>query len=284
MRILLPFDFSNYSINAFDYAVNLAEKLNASLEVFNVFDITTSFGSHTAQEWRQFQMDLSAGRISKMEKLLMEPKGTVPIPKAKDVKIDFTAAVGDPRKILVEKVNNGEYGYVVMGTKGADAVANADPFGSVTTYVMDRIDATLLAIPLTAKYKNFDNILVAEDLDKDDEEVLRKVFDLADQFNSSIAILHISELKDYNNITRKLNYGKIKHNYARTRENIEYIFEKGMNQKVDTLERVAKSKTSDVLVLICRDRKDGFRGINGLTKAVLAQLEIPIMTFHTGKV
>jgi len=282
MRILLPFDFSDYSVNAYDYAINLASKLGASLEVFNVFDLPQDSGSHTAQEWLELQADLATKRIDEMRNILLGDGDTLS-DEAKNLDIDFSADVGQPHKVLVDKVNDGEYTYVVMGTKGKNANTSSEPFGSVTIYVMDRIETPLLAIPLTANYKNFDNILIAEDLDQDDELPLKMVFDIADQFDSRIAILHISELKDYDNITRQRNYSKIKHNYARERQNLEYIFERGMNHKVDTLENVAKNKNSDVLVLICRDYKRGFQGMNGLTKAAIAQLDIPILTFHTEK-
>lgn len=279
MKFLLPLDYSAHSINAFEYAYQLSQALDAELEVFHVLALSTQNEKRTAQEWAAYTDHQLQEAIEEMRIFLKANSRLIDDEALEDIR--FTAASGNAVKEIIEKVEDNDPDYVIMGTKGSNAVNVKGQFGSVTATVMDSIKVPLIAVPIEAEFKPLEHILIAEDLDRNDEVQLQKVFKIANRFGSKIAILHISELADYDNVTRKLNYQNIKYGFARTQKNLDFIFERGMNNKADTLEKVANNNSSDLVVLICRDRKNAKQGLNGLTKAAINQIEVPILSLHS---
>ncbi len=138
-RILLPFDGSVHSINATQYAVELAKLLGAHVTILNCY------------EWRGYMpevpemlvddiksnMKLDAEKIIKKAEGIFETKGV-------DYKVEIVA--GPAGLVLTNLAKSKEYDLIIMGSHGHSDIAGLF-LGSVTHKVLNTIYCPVLVVP-----------------------------------------------------------------------------------------------------------------------------------------
>lgn len=200
-RILVPTDFSDNARAAFDYALNLAEDMKASIKVIHVYTDYTP-------EMALAEVSYVAGGKSMAEitealaNFLDEEMDTAShISTARKVKVEAEVYYGTPVQDIVALSKTNEFDLIVMGTAGQKNWGEL-MFGSVSTHVSQKASCPVLLIPNESEYKKVKNIVYACDFDHKSFKHVGLVSDVAKTFGANVHLLFVkteeNERSNYN--------------------------------------------------------------------------------------
>ena len=140
-RILVPVDFSDYSIKALDCAKTLAEKFGAALHVLTV--VPDPFVLPDPGPWyvplpEGYAEGLRQGAESQLGGLLTQAERT-------QLRAETAVSFGNPYPEILDYVKRASIDLIVMGTHGRGAVAHA-LMGSVAEKVVRTAPCPVLTI------------------------------------------------------------------------------------------------------------------------------------------
>ena len=190
--ILLPTDFSNNSINAINYALELFKDERCEFYILNV-QKASSFVSDdlmTMQSSTTIYQNLIESAKTSIKNIIADIKK-----KYKSENhiyhsiVDYDNFIDSINQVIKAK----NICLVVMGTKGATG-AEKVIFGSNTVRVMQRCNSPVLAIPDNCKFRNLERIAFTSNyLTFYKKEELKPLITLAEKFNSKIDVLHLTK-------------------------------------------------------------------------------------------
>lgn len=187
MKILCPTDFSDHSLIAVEYALNLANTLGAEIHILAAFEINKSSTSFISIE-----EVVRSNHEEDMKKLLLG-LGTL-------VKVDNTPITkvmkGSAVPCILRYAKHFDIDLIVMGTQGGNSLRTI-LFGSTTRKLAGKTPIPLLAIPEDIKHTLTSNriVLTLDDKILEKESVFRVPLEIARALSQKIDILHI-ERKD----------------------------------------------------------------------------------------
>ena len=154
-KIMVAFDFSEYSENAFAYAVELADSLGASLVIVNIINerdlnalrtITKEdMFSKSVVKYKKETMKLYVE--NKKEELSQKIDKLIEDTNCSHLSIDKVFRVGVPFQELINAVENESADLMVMGSKGRSGLAEV-LFGHTAEKMFRRCPVPLLSIRL----------------------------------------------------------------------------------------------------------------------------------------
>ena len=154
-KIMVAFDFSEYSENAFAYAVELADSLGASLVIVNIINerdlnalrtITKEdMFSKSVVKYKKETMKLYVE--NKKEELSKKIDKLIEDTNCSHLSIDKVFRVGVPFQELINAVENESADLMIMGSKGRTGLAEV-LFGHTAEKMFRRCPVPLLSIRL----------------------------------------------------------------------------------------------------------------------------------------
>ena len=185
--IIAPTDFSSVSLNAVNYAAEMAVALNAELLLINVVQIpvTVSEGSLTEYEFSEMTEDA--------EQKLVHLSNQLSLLTRDKINIHTKIMIGGVAQKLKEICKHREPIAVVMGTKGTGA---AEHFfaGSNTLYAVANLESMVLVVPQNVSFKGIKKIALASDLKEvPEDESLKLLKEWLLNFNATIDIINVCE-------------------------------------------------------------------------------------------
>lgn len=179
-RILVPVDFSENAVNAFEYAKQFAEKLpDAELKVVH------AFMPNAESEYPNFVPPV-ADYLKIREKMLedfmleVDPKG----------EIENEILIGFPADEVVNY--SKDFDLIIMGTTGKGGIINK-VFGSVSSTVARRAHCPVLLVPKGYTFKDVHHILYASNYESADDDLLKDLLNFNKIFKSTIHFVHVRE-------------------------------------------------------------------------------------------
>lgn len=199
-RILVPVDFSDYSLNACYYAIGLAEKLKAEVKLFHayfkpVMEMPTYEGAHMFQaNFDHYFQEVEIRAKKQLQEMVDNLKLYIKKKKMGAISLSASVENGFAEDAIFEMYEIWRPGIVVIGTHGIGEQTEGI-FGSVATRLIDKLDVPLLTIPANAKFTGigkFKNILYATDFDDSDYAAISKLINLIRPFNMKLHCVHVS--------------------------------------------------------------------------------------------
>ncbi|TVR81192.1 MAG: hypothetical protein EA412_03515 [Chitinophagaceae bacterium] len=181
MKILIPTDFSEFSLKAIEFGIEIAKKTNGSIYIFTSIHVP---GSSIAMMNEMMDV-LEKETQNDLNNLLDEVKSEV----SGEVDINGNFSVGDPVMAINEFSGKIGADLIVMGTKGASGLKKA-LIGSNASGVIKNTKIPVLLIPEDSNYLSFNEILYASDLKNMDSEI-DEILSLFKLWTPSITVLHI---------------------------------------------------------------------------------------------
>lgn len=163
-RILVPVDFSDYSIKACRIAFNLAKEIHAKVKILHVYfnpyyptalPMAEAF-AYQGKEEAEFQniLDKVNKDIKKLCNTIDEKIASGEFPS---VNYSYVLKEGLPEEEIVAFAKDYKPALLVMGTRGKDQ-KSADLIGSVTAEVIEMTSIPLLAIPEKTSFYDFKQV------------------------------------------------------------------------------------------------------------------------------
>jgi nucleotide-binding universal stress UspA family protein len=185
--IIAPTDFSAISLNAVNYAADLAAAINADIVILNVVQMPITVAAISVTEFGYEEMvDAAEDELSSLSsRLLSRTKNKI--------HIDAKLMIGSLEQDLQEICKKQKPFAVVMGTRGAGAIERFF-VGSNTVFAVNNLPYPVLVVPENASFNGISKMALASDL-KDIEsmkpiEVLKSWLQT---FESELEIINVAD-------------------------------------------------------------------------------------------
>jgi nucleotide-binding universal stress UspA family protein len=285
-KILVPVDFSSYSLNASCYAAQVAKQKGAEVTLVHVYfnpitnpisyDHFYSFPANVAETLGEI--------VENAEQLMREFSGKLKEYMDRNelstILLRTEIIGGIAEEAILDYAEAGNYDMMVVGIRSKDSSENW--FGSFMTEIINKSNMPVLAIPGNASYKKsmFKRLMYATNFDKSDGIAIQKLIEIAMPLETHINIVHIDETSD----NPFLNYdlAHFKEKYIGNNDNTEMEFDLIVNKsRARGIENFINEKEIDIIAVTSRKRNiitSLFKP--SLTKELLFSLEIPMLIFH----
>lgn len=190
-KILLPTDFSDNSINAINYAVNLFKDDNCAFYLLNVFKIpyftNEELMEHNTAQLAALEDEMYVHSKEELNRLLEK------LPKNPKHSFETISDYNLFNLAVHQVTTKKEIDLIVMGTKGATG-AKEIFMGSNTSDTIMRNACSVVAIPEHSRFASPKEIVFPTDYEISySHHDLKPLIDLAKKNDSFIRVLHFSE-------------------------------------------------------------------------------------------
>lgn len=276
--IIIPTDFSDNADNALLFAILLAKKETTKLILHHSFRASVPIAEIPYDVLREEKENLHRDAELKL--------------KAQAIKMDhaglknylFNICEGSAGETIVTAAKEQHADMVIMGTKGADSIADAF-FGTTATYVMEHASCPVMAIPGDFHFNRpVKTITYATDYRESDLNDLETLVEMGKLFKAQINVLHIGEgnikpieehelMDDFKNrVNRRITY-----------PNLSFQVMHGLDAG-EKLETYIAEDSTDILAMSTHKRSvlEKIFGTSTTSEISLGS-KIPIIAFHYNK-
>ncbi len=271
--ILVPIDFSNCSLNALNYALELANHFKSDIKILNAYHLPSAGGTTAIWTLQDDMRDDIEKELEKIKKRLSVSYPNLTI----GTKADCNLAVN----AIIEETEEVKHDLVVMGTKGATGLKDVF-LGSIAATVIGQIKTPLLTVPDEVHYSNLDRFVLASDLKSiKNHDNIRFLASLADTFSIPVNIINIVEDEEKESLEES--FAALKE-ILKIEEDVEGVdHELSVVESYDiekTLLHQAKRKNT-IISVIKRDRSFIQRIFHkSLSKQLAKHSKSPILIMH----
>lgn len=152
-RILVPVDFSDYSLNACRVAFGIAKEYQAKVKILNIFynpyypmSLPLAETFYKTEEEDRESRDILSRVQEQMKNLLATIDEETADGKIPSINYSYSLREGTADEEIAEYAKSYKPSLIVMGTKGSDH-NEVNALGSVTANVIDMVDIPVLTIP-----------------------------------------------------------------------------------------------------------------------------------------
>jgi len=192
-NILVPVDFSKCSLDAFNVAVNVAERTEANLSV--IVNVPADYKKFVAYDFpiEFLSKDVFDKWVQKEKRVLDK------ISVKQNVGYDLFTSQGDLVEEIKKLVNEIEFDLIIMGTHGASGLKQYT-IGSNTQQIMRNVDVPVLVVKHAEKDVYFKNIVFLSTFNEVDKDPYNWTIDLAAYYDAHIHLLSVDTPKFFSEI------------------------------------------------------------------------------------
>ena len=282
-NILVLTDFTIRSINAAEFAVQLAIQSKANIILCNVLETTTSLTVGTEMKWPVVENSAFKNESicdltildKRLKKIIAESEALF------KPDINFLSETGFLSDVTDKIIRHRRVDMVVIGAHKSSAFARLI-FGSHTHILLDKLKCPILLVPINAKFKGINQIIYATDQSFDDSKVIDYLVKLAEPFHASVLVNHISKTGDNlqeQEISMEDTHGN---NVATTDSPVYFNTIKGNNVKKSLIKMIDAGEV-DIVTLVHK-QYDLFTQIfhNSISKHIADSTQVPLLIMpHT---
>lgn len=268
IRIYVPVNFSDYSINAINYALTLSQKLDV--------DITLLYCSYCVQEIPSEVLSEDEIRHH-FEELLKQFGNNLPT----NIRLHTRHIKGYPEDILVDLSIREDPDVIVMGTRSKGETIK-ELLGSVTSDVIKNAKVPVLAVPAesTIDPDKISNILFVTDFGEQDYRSLHKLIKLITPFETKIFASHFATSIPDRWDKKRLEEMRLYSYETYRKYNIDFEFITG-EDFIASLDEYIKNKDIN-LIAMTRHKRNMISKIfhPSITRKILFHTDVPLLVFH----
>lgn len=284
IRILVPLNFTDYSLNAINTALGMSEKIPAEITLLHCFsDIEintddTSVSSAVAGE-TIFSEEYF---YRKLEEIAAKYLSGQQQSASTTTSINCKVIKGFPEDIIPSFSKEEGYDLIVMGTKTKGELIKA-ALGSITNDVIKTSTATVLTVPEGSllNHKKTNKILFLIESAPEDKDSLHRLLGTSTHFKVEItAILHRPLRADKNDI-RKMDELRRHCETQYPDSDINYAIITGRNY-LKSIESYIKENPTDLIAMTRRKRKGLLKLFKqSVTGRFLFSINAPLLIIHS---
>lgn len=265
-KIFFPTDFSENAENALNYAVEMAQLLNAKLMLLHAYELPYSTRTMSTSLLTLMRKEAEK-QLKKCVDQLAE--------KAPSLEVETILREGNTVRAIIEVSEQKEADFIIMGTKGASGLKEMF-VGSQTASVMQRASIPVLVIPEDAHFRPIDKLVYASDmLDKNELRAIERLKSFAQSMKAKILVLHVKNLE----IKPEVSLDYLEANLA----DVQHSFHLESNDDIEAgIRRFVDDKGADILAVMARKHSifDLLFHPVSLSKRLVNHLKTPLYILH----
>jgi nucleotide-binding universal stress UspA family protein len=192
-KILFPTDFSAASKNAFIYALQLANSINAEIITVHVYELPQAHFVNAAAYLHEIYDVTELATFENYRDEVPALRTVAELNNLGHIKMSHVLIAGDTVSQIRKMAENDYFDIVIMGTKGGTSFRES-VFGSVATKVMNEVKSLILVIPADCNYQAIKKILFLTLYKSVETESFKKVLSFSETFNAHLDCLRIRNL------------------------------------------------------------------------------------------
>lgn len=287
-KVLIPVDFSNYSMKACEFGFNFAQDIGAevvllhvyftpiyatSLPYGDVFNYQLSDEENVRNILQKVHADLNALSDKIKEKVA---SGEFP-----NVKYTCILREGIPEEEILRYSKEINPRIIIMGTRGKNQ-KDIDLIGSVTAEVIERSRVAVLAIPENIPFKQFKDvkrIAFITNFDQRDLIAFDSLINSMKVFHFSVSLIHLSDVKD---TWDEIKLGGIREYFHKQYPQLDIHYDVVQNDDfLNSLDTYIKTNQIDIITLTSYKRNIFSRLFNpGIARKMIFHSDTPILVIY----
>jgi nucleotide-binding universal stress UspA family protein len=185
-KILVPCDFSEQAINAFQLAIDLSERSKREVHLLHVVELPVMHDSMlmpTLAFEATLLKELGDNAEAQFAKIKSE--------HASDIPVITKVVFGSTSMMILDYIAEAEIELVVMGTKGASGLREL-VIGSNAEKIVRRAPCPVITVRKQTKLNEIRNIVFPNSLEQDQEDLVQHVKALQDFMKAAVHIVWIN--------------------------------------------------------------------------------------------
>lgn len=273
-RILFPTDFSEVATNAFLYALNFADVIQAELIVLHSYDLLPIDDQFFPENFKAVYDSIELAHFDAFKNEIPKLRNLMEAQHLEHIKMTHRLMEGNLNTNIQKAIDEDQIDYVVMGTSG---FSEWEAFfaGSNSGSVILGINVPMLCVPLGVKYKEIKKIGFINRYRDKDKEALYSTLYLAKEIEAKIKSLCIKT----GNATLDIDT-VLKWETEFNQESITFSVIHSDEVKQEILDFVSK-QAIDLLTMVTY-KKGFFEGmfVPNYIKRTSPEIDIPILVIH----
>lgn len=287
-KILIPVDFSNYSMKACQFGFNIAQNMNSEVVLMHVYYTPVYITSLPYGDVFNYSLPNEEGTKDVLRKIHNDLNGLSDKIKNKietkefpNVKFSCILREGIPEEEILNYAKEYRPQIIVMGTRGKDQ-KDIDLIGSVTAEVIERSRVPVLAIPENTAIKQLTeakHIAFITNFNQRDLIAFDSLISSLKPFHFSVSLIHLSETKD---TWSEIKLGGIKEYFQKQYPNLNICYDVIMNDDfLNGLEKYIKSHKIDIIALTSYKRNLFSRLFNpSIARKMIFHTDTPLFVIY----
>ena len=191
-KIVTSTDFSKNSMEGFQFALKIANVLDASVELIHVYSGAFSPDQPIVMQASPNQYEAVLKHVKNFE---TRAKKAAELPIKEMPEVNAKAVLGFPEVELVKYSNKEDTYMIVMSTSGSHGISGK-LFGTISTHVGRKANCPVMLIPQGTEFKGFKHILYASNFEGVDEKNIRRLIAFAESFQANVHFVHVRTPKE----------------------------------------------------------------------------------------
>lgn len=271
-KILLPVDFSEPSANAFRYAVQLADHIEASIEILNIV-FPEGQGMDfplVVEKATQTRLETAREQLKKFVDKGLNALGQV---LKNSPMISSSIEIGTPIQAICTVAADNDMSLIIMGSRGENRSGIEKIIGSVAEGVVGKAQCPVMIIPDDAPFHPIRSITYATDIRDSDPFEIWKTQEFLKTFKPDVNIVHLNFKKEGNSKAwEKMEEMKAFFSDRKTSTKLEIYNIPGEDLQKDINDFIEKNKT-DLLVM--------YQAKHSFWERIFFKSNTKYMTLHT---
>lgn len=288
--ILVPIDYSGYSLLACRFAALIAKRSNSTLLLFHAFyspafDLIELSGG--VQTQKQLKQDVTKKLLENEEEEIAKfITGIFKQPELQGLSnedIQYKLEAGLAKDEILKIADTIQPWMVVMGTHGVNNKTNS-LLGSITEVAIKKLKVPVLAIPENYQFTgddSIDRILYLTEFDESDFLSIKKLMNFSTLFNMTIHCVHVGskdEQWDYVKMEGLKDYFKMAYNERK----VECKAISGKHELVHAIDEYSNSNKINIISLTHHKRRLIDKLLKpGITTKLFYNSKLPLLVFHS---
>ncbi len=287
IKLIVPVDFTDYSLNALKYALKMGEKLPSEITLIHCFpeiveetDLGLPPGTPVADPHKLIKKKRDQEK-QLLEKLKDNTEKNMTPEQKENIVINTRFEIGYAEDVLLQISEEIPPDVIVMGTKSKDETIK-ELLGSVTSDVVKKARVPVLTVPADSEIDldKISNVLYVTDFSEIDYESLHKLIRLISPFRTIIYAIQFNTSKpdkwDREKLTEFRNYCADTYRNHTIKSDVLYG-----DDFLSELDAFIKEKDIDIIAMT-RKKRNIISSLfhPSITRKILFHTNIPLLVFH----
>ena len=287
-KVLIPVDFSNYSLKACEFGFNFAKELNAEVVLLHAYFSPVYASSLPYGDVFNYQIaeeesikDMLQRVHAELNNLSDKIEQKVKSGIFPDIKYSCLLREGIPEDEILKYSKEYNPIITIMGTRGKNQ-KDIDLIGSVTAEVIDRSRSAVLAIPENTPFKTFNEVkklAFVTNFDQRDLLAFDALINAFKPFQFSVSLIHLAEIKDTWN---EIKLAGIKDYFQKQYPNLEIFYDVIMEDNIlSNFDKYIAEKKIDVITITSYKRNIFARLFNpSIARKMIFHTDTPLLMIN----